>query len=155
MRTLQDHKKRLLLAVPESDCHVVANKLVEFICKANGHEVLNLGVCTPTAEIAAAAREFQPDAIILSCQNGHALNDLATLPEELHTAGMAHLPVYAGGHLAVGATQDPRLVHTQFQSLGITVLSSLEQLPALLTALPRAEITQQGNNERIHDKTFC
>lgn len=124
--------RRVLLAVPETDCHIVVNKLLEWHLLQHGCAVRNLGVCTPTQEIAAAAREFAPDAIVLSTQNGHALADLASLPAAMEAAGVAGVPVYLGGHLSVGA--DKHLEdHTQrFRALGIQVVESFDQMDRLL-----------------------
>lgn len=133
-------RKTILLATPASDCHVVANKLLEFVCRQLGYDVYNLGVCTPTEEIVATAKEHCPTAILISSQNGHAFTDLAPLQEALREAGLAHLPVYAGGNLSVGAHKDPHLLRAQFQAIGVNVLESFDELKPLLVSLARDQV---------------
>lgn len=129
---------RVLLAVPESDAHVVANTLLEYFLKQRGCPVLNLGACTPAADIAAAARDFAPDAILISSHNGHAFDDLRALPEAMAAAGAGHVPVYLGGNLSVGA--DKQLTDTtRFRALGIRVVTSFEAIDEILRLPPAAE----------------
>lgn len=127
-------RRRVLLAVPASDCHVVINTLLAWHLQRHGVSVRNLGVCTPTAEIAAAAREFQPDAIVLSSQNGHALADLADLPQALQAAGVTGVPVYLGGNLSVGAEKSLEAPAQRFRALGMQVVESLAAMERLLLA---------------------
>src|SRR5579884_2469889 len=102
---------QVILAAPRSDAHVVALKLLELALEERGYDVLNLGVCRPAGEIAEAAAEAAsrgPAAVLLSCQNGHALTDLADLHPRLEALGVAGaVRVYAGGRLAVGAEAEP------------------------------------------------
>lgn len=130
---------RVVLAVPESDAHVVANRLLEYFLKQRGHTVLNLGACTPAAEIAAAARDFAADAIIISSQNGHALDDLGSLPAEMVAVGVAGVPVYLGGNLNVGAEKRLDDVAARFRPLGIRIAGSFDDVDELLR-LPAARI---------------
>ncbi len=132
--------KTVLLATPASDCHVVANKLLEFVCQKPGYKVHNFGVCTPTEDIVAAAKEYHPTAILVSSQNGHALTDLASLHQDLQAVGLAHIPVYAGGNLSVGANKNPQLVREQFQAIGISVLDSFDALRPLLVSLAHDQV---------------
>lgn len=124
--------RRLLLAVPESDCHVVVNKLLEWHLVRHGYTVHNLGVCTPVQEIAEAARALQPDAIVLSTQNGHALADLTPLPAAMDAAGVAGIPVYLGGNLSVGADKHLDDPTRRFRALGIQVVESFDHMDRLL-----------------------
>lgn len=126
---------RVLLAVPESDCHVVACKLLQLYLEHSGYEVLNLGVTTPSAEIAAAAEQYAPIAILLSSQNGHALIDLQTLGGELKRRGIT-APVYLGGNLTVGCQDSPEAVRRKFKEIGIEVVASFEEVMLKLAALP-------------------
>lgn len=124
---------RILLAVPESDCHVVGNKLLEFFLIQNGYEVHNLGACTPAQEIAAAARELQPDAIVISSHNGHAFEDLMPLSEAMHAMGVPGVPVYLGGKLLVGADKRFDGLPRQFSAIGVQVVASIEELEQRLS----------------------
>jgi methylaspartate mutase S subunit len=132
---------RVLLAVPESDCHVVACKLLELYLEHLNYEVHNLGVTTPSAEIAAAAERIQPLAIFLSSQNGHALMDLQTLDEELRRRGVT-APVYLGGNLTLGCEDSPEIVRQKFENIGIEVLSSFEDAALKLSVLSEGEMSR-------------
>lgn len=126
--------RRVLLAVPESDCHVVACKLLQLYLEHLGYEVQNLGVTTANAEIAAAAERCRPLAIFLSSQNGHALSDLRTLRGELGARGV-RVPVYLGGNLTVGCQEPPETVRRRYEEIGIEVLASFGDAKLKLAAL--------------------
>jgi methylmalonyl-CoA mutase cobalamin-binding subunit len=128
-------RPRVLLAVPESDCHVVVNRLLEFHLRQLGFEVRNLGVCTPSSDIATAVWADRPTAVVLSSQNGHALKDLTPLPADLAARGVRDVPVFIGGKLGVGQAADPLPVRRAFAALGITVVDTFEQLEAELARL--------------------
>ena len=128
--------RRVLLAVPESDSHVVVNKLLEFHFRQHGYDVYNLGVCTPVRDIAAAARDFLPEAIVLSAQNGHAYDDLTALPAALRAVGITEIPVYLGGNLTVGAEKQIEDITQCFRALGIQVVESFIHMDQLLLGRP-------------------
>jgi methylaspartate mutase sigma subunit len=92
---------RVLLGVPGDDVHVLANRLAELLLRSAGYEVLNLGVMVSTQETIAAARDYEPSAIVLSTVNGHAFPNCSELPRALLDAGVC-APVFIGGNLAVG-----------------------------------------------------
>jgi methylmalonyl-CoA mutase cobalamin-binding subunit len=126
------HPINILVAGPESDAHVVAGKLLELALEERGYAVTNLGVCCPVGVIAeaaaAAAAEGWPVVVLLCCQNGHALKDLADLPDRLGTLGVAdRVRVYAGGRLAVGAEADAAAVRRRCRALGIHPLGDFEE----------------------------
>lgn len=130
---------RVLLAVPESDCHVVACKLLQLYLERAGYEVHNLGATTPSVDIADAAERCHPIAILLSSQNGHALMDLQNLRAELKKRRIA-VPVYLGGNLTVGGRTSSEIVRRAFQGIGIEVLDSFEDAAQRLAALPSGNI---------------
>src|SRR5262249_59884637 len=88
---------RVLIAVTGSDSHVVGLRCLEWFLEERGYDVRKLGVCTPSAEIAEAAAEMQPAAVLLGSQNGHGLKDAADLRDWLRAFGLGELPVYIGG----------------------------------------------------------
>jgi methylaspartate mutase sigma subunit len=121
---------RVLLAVPESDCHVVACKLLELFMKQAGFEVLNLGATTSSREIVDTSAEFKPAAVFISCQNGHAFEDLKTLREELN-AKQIETPIFIGGKIAVGAEASLTSAKESFKKIGIRVLDTFEQAASI------------------------
>lgn len=126
----------VVLAVPVSDCHVVANRLLERFLAEEGYEVHNLGVCTPTAEIADAVARLDPLAVLVGSQNGHALQDLADLRARLTVCGARpNLPVYVGGNLTVGSDKSGVNVTEAFAEIGLSVVGTFEDALALLGTL--------------------
>jgi methylaspartate mutase sigma subunit len=127
------YRGRVVLAVPQSDCHVVGAKLLEVYLQEHYYEVHNLGVCTPNAEIAAAVAEFEPLALLIGSQNGHGLKDLADLRDHLRAFGINDaFPVFVGGNLSVGAAKDADQLQHAFAAIGIVVLGTFEDVEAAL-----------------------
>src|SRR4051794_35510254 len=122
---------QIIVATPASDAHVVALKLLELALTERGHAVTNLGVCCPAGVIAGAAADSalggRAVVVLLSCQNGHSLRDLADLRGRLEALGVAgQVRLYAGGRLAVGAEIDAEAVRRAYSAVGIEVLDSFE-----------------------------
>ncbi|PYC83179.1 methylaspartate mutase [Streptomyces tateyamensis] len=93
----------VILGVAESDAHAVANQLITMQLQSHGFTVLNLGVCTPLSDFADAHdRHPHAEAVLIGSLNGHAHQDLRTLPE-LRAAGRLRCPVIVGGNLSVGS----------------------------------------------------
>src|SRR5207249_2588915 len=119
--------RRVVVAAPESDCHVVALTLLAHFLEEHGYEVHNLGVCTPSVEVAHAAAELGARAVLVSAQSGHAWKDLADLASRMAALGVGDTtPVFIGGNLSVGAAKDPARIRQAFAAIGITVLDSFE-----------------------------
>ncbi|MBI4237786.1 MAG: cobalamin B12-binding domain-containing protein [Deltaproteobacteria bacterium] len=136
---MQRSQRPIILGVTESDCHVVANRLIELQLRADGWSVLNLGVCTPVAEFAAAYAEH-PDtpAILIGSLNGHGYDDLQTLPRYRERYDI-HCPIVLGGNLSVGS-QKTHADETRFYALGVThILRELCQILPLLATFMDAE----------------
>lgn len=124
----------VLIAVPESDCHVVACKLLEIYLKHQGYSVINLGVTTPNSEIAEAIARFSPIAVFISGQNGHAIRDLAGLKDEM-AARQCSAPLFIGGKVTVGPVSNWDEVRTQFAAIGFEVLQSFDDASEALRQL--------------------
>jgi methylaspartate mutase sigma subunit len=108
---------------------VVANQLLERFLVSGGYRVHNLGVCTPSAEIAEAAAAQEPLAVVIGGQNGHALGDLADLRDQMAAYGVpADMQVYVGGNLTVGADKSGMDVAAAFARIGLTVVDTFEAL---------------------------
>ncbi|GLW89862.1 cobalamin-dependent protein [Actinokineospora globicatena] len=101
-------RRLVILGVAESDAHAVANQLIAMQLREHGFEVINLGVCTPLTEFAAAfERHPEAEAILVGTLNGHAHQDLRELPA-LRSTGLMACPVIVGGNFSVGARRDER-----------------------------------------------
>jgi methylmalonyl-CoA mutase cobalamin-binding subunit len=137
-----DRNLTVILAAPVSDAHVVALKLLELALHETGYNPVNLGVCRPTKDIAEAAASMADGgrvAVLLSCQNGHGLADLADLHDRLQVLGVTDaVHLFAGGRLVVGAEADRGAVRRAYRAIGITVLESFEGLFEALKCLAPA-----------------
>ncbi len=121
----------VVIAMTESDAHVVANKLLEIYLTEQGYNVVNLGACAPLDEVIESAAETQPVSIILGSQNGHALEDISELNMLKKKHGV-YCPVVMGGNLSVGAKKSDDL-HSNLRKLGVDyVCNSFEELPDML-----------------------
>jgi methylaspartate mutase sigma subunit len=132
--------RRVVVATSESDAHVVALSLLDQFLTEHGFAVHNLGVCTPSREIAQAAAEVDPCAVCISAQNGHALKDLAELASQMEAVGAAAVPVFVGGNLSVGADKDPARLHAEFARRGLRVLASFEEVLEVLAGRLRTDL---------------
>ncbi|MDI3289009.1 cobalamin-dependent protein [Polyangium sp. 15x6] len=131
---MREFEPLVLLAVPESDCHVVACKLLELYLKKHGYRVMNLGVTTPSSEIADAVARLRPIAVFISGQNGHALSDLSGLKDELAIRACS-VPLFIGGKVTLGPVSDADEVQARFAEIGFTVLQSFNDAREALRKL--------------------
>jgi len=58
---------KILIATVEDDIHDIGKNLVASMLKANGFDVIDLGVNQPPAAICEGAKEHKPDIVALSC----------------------------------------------------------------------------------------
>ncbi|MEV0382594.1 cobalamin-dependent protein [Nonomuraea sp. NPDC050643] len=100
--TADTGERLIILGVSESDAHAVANQLIAMHLREQGFTVINLGVCTPLSDFAAACDQHpHAEAVLIGSLNGHAYQDLAELPA-LRAAGRLRCPVIVGGNVSVG-----------------------------------------------------
>jgi len=114
-------RRTFILGVAESDCHVVANRLIAASLRDDGFDVINLGSCTSVADFAAAfAAHPEAEAVLIGSINGHAFDDLADLPA-MRAQGLLDCPIVVGGRLSVG--RDLSDEHVQrLHDLGVDVV---------------------------------
>jgi 5-methyltetrahydrofolate--homocysteine methyltransferase len=87
---------KMVLATVRGDVHDIGKNLVEILLSNNGFEVIDLGIRQPVANILAAIREHDPDAVGLS---GLLVRSTAVMHDdllELRRQGI-HTPVILGG----------------------------------------------------------
>jgi methylaspartate mutase sigma subunit len=128
------HSNRILIAVPESDAHVVAAKLLEYFMCFHGFEVVNLGANTSVAEIVEAARSHEPLAILISSQNGHAMTDLSGLTPALRDSG-ACTDVILGGKLSIDPSHTLADHRQSYVPLGFRVAGDFEEALTMIYEL--------------------
>jgi len=135
LNTATEQLRVVILGVAASDAHAVANHLIAYLLRTHGFEVVNLGTCTPISEFCAAlARHPQAEAILIGSLNGHAVDDLAELPQA-RSAGLLDRPVIVGGNLSVGSHKTG-VEAERLRALGVDhVLADPAELPTLLDRL--------------------
>jgi methylaspartate mutase sigma subunit len=142
-------ERPVLLAVPESDCHVVACKLLELYLRNHGYPVINLGVATPNAEIAESVARFSPVAVFICAQNGHALRDLSGLQDELRKR-LCTVPLFIGGKLTIGPEIEQEDVRASFSEIGFEVLRDFDEadkvLRRLVQQMPIAQLPEETSS---------
>ncbi|MBL4940069.1 MAG: cobalamin-dependent protein [Colwellia sp.] len=114
--------KQVVLAMTESDAHVVGNKLLEVFLDESGFRVNNRGACTPLREVFIEAAKEPTLAIVLCSQNGHAREDIEGL-KALKAEYNVNCPIVLGGNLSVGSTKVDNL-HEQFRSAGVDLITN-------------------------------
>lgn len=130
----QQRAATVVIAVPESDCHVVALTLLDWYLTRAGYCVINLGVTTTNQEIAQAVRTHTPVAVLISAQNGHAEFDLQNL-HSLLRAQATELPILIGGRMSICGDDNTAALSVRFAKLGITVVDSFESALRMLMML--------------------
>ncbi|MEV0567595.1 cobalamin-dependent protein [Dactylosporangium sp. NPDC050588] len=131
-------QRLVILGVAHSDAHAVANHLIAMQLREYGFTVVNLGVCTPLADFAAAL-EANPtaEAVVIGSLNGHAYADLADLPA-LRAAGRLRCPVVLGGNLTVGSHKSAGGIE-RLRGLGVDhILENPFELPVVLDLIREA-----------------
>lgn len=132
----------IIIAMTESDAHVVANKLLEVHLQEQGYKIINLGACTPLREVAETAGANAPQAIVLGSQNGHALEDISGLMS-LKQEFNINCPVILGGNLSVGAEKSDDL-QRKLNLAGVDfICKDFEDLSALLEELAQFNTQQE------------
>jgi len=89
-------KGTIVLATVKGDVHDIGKNLVDIILTNNGYRVINLGIKQPLANILAAAREYNADAIGMS---GLLVKSTVVMRENLHelTREGITIPILLGG----------------------------------------------------------
>jgi len=93
---------RILLSSVSSDSHTWNLVFLQLFLEFKGHEVHNLGGCTPDSEIIATCEEMAPDLLVISSVNGHGNIDGERLIRKLRQNDLlSDLPVAIGGKLGI------------------------------------------------------
>jgi methylaspartate mutase sigma subunit len=125
----------VIIGVAESDAHAVANQLIAHQLRASGFTVVNLGVCSPLADFAAAcARHPEAEAVLIGSLNGHAVQDLEGLAA-LRLSGAIPCPVIVGGNLSVGSLKGPGVRRRVLDQGADHVVDDVSELLPLLDTL--------------------
>lgn len=112
--------RTLVTGVVGDDIHVVGIRLVEHALRSAGANVVSLGVMTPVEEFVGAAVETAADGVVISSSNGHAALFCDGIRDAFTEAGLADIPLFIGGNLAVGRSQSWDEVEQDYLDLGFT-----------------------------------
>jgi methylmalonyl-CoA mutase cobalamin-binding subunit len=94
---------RVLLATVPSDSHTWNLAYLRLLLVELGHEVINLGACTPVELVVRRCRSDRPDLVVVSTVNGHGAVEGLALVRRLAGDSVARsVPVVIGGKLDVG-----------------------------------------------------
>ncbi len=107
----------VVIGVIGADVHAVGNKIIEYVLKENGFNVVNVGVLSAQEDFINAAIETDAKAILVSSLYGHGEIDCRYFREKCIEAGLEYVKLYVGGNIVVGK-QDFDEVKKRFHAMG-------------------------------------
>ena len=110
-------KKTLVIGVIGADVHAVGNRILNFVFKDAGFNVVNLGVMVSQEECISAAIEPDADAICISSLYGQGELDCRGMREKCDEAGLKGIPLLVGGNVVIGK-QVFEDVEKRFKAMG-------------------------------------
>ena len=110
-------KKTLVIGVIGADVHAVGNRILNFVFKDAGFNVVNLGVMVSQEEFISAAIETNADAICISSLYGQGELDCRGMREKCDEAGLKGIPLLVGGNVVIGK-QVFEEVEKRFKAMG-------------------------------------
>ena len=110
-------KKTLVIGVIGADVHAVGNRILNFVFKDAGFNVVNLGVMVSQEEFISAAIETDADAICISSLYGQGELDCRGMREKCDEAGLKGIPLLVGGNVVIGK-QVFEDVEKRFKAMG-------------------------------------
>lgn len=109
--------KTIVIGVIGADVHAVGNKIIEFVLKNAGYNVVNVGVLSSQEDFINAAIETNADMILVSSLYGHGEIDCRGMREKCIEAGIGDIILYVGGNIVVGK-QNFEEVRERFIKMG-------------------------------------
>ena len=94
--------KTIVIGVIGADVHAVGNKIIEYVLKNEGYNVVNIGVLSPQEDFINAAVETNAQAILVSSLYGHGEIDCRGMRDKCIEAGIGDILLYVGGNIVVG-----------------------------------------------------
>ena len=89
--------KTIVIGVIGADVHAVGNKIIEYVLKKEGYNVVNIGVLSSQEDFINAAIETNADMILVSSLYGHGEIDCRGMREKCVEAGIGDIPMFVGG----------------------------------------------------------
>ena len=88
--------KTIVIGVIGADVHAVGNKIIEYVLKNEGYNVVNVGVLSSQEDFINAAVETNANMILVSSLYGHGEIDCRGMREKCIEAGIGQIPLYVG-----------------------------------------------------------
>ena len=104
--------------IGEEDPHVVATKLLSYVLRKEGFNVVSMGAKCSAEEIVKAAVETDADAVMLTSVAGHAELNCRGFRDMCEEAGLRDILLYIGGNLVPTGDQKWSVVEKLFKELG-------------------------------------
>ena len=109
--------KTIVIGVIGADVHAVGNKIIDYVLRGEGYNVINIGVLSSQEDFINAAIESNADMILVSSLYGQGELDCKGLREKCIEAGIGDIILYVGGNIVVGK-QDWNEVEKRFKDMG-------------------------------------
>ncbi|HKM29310.1 MAG TPA: methylaspartate mutase subunit S [Bacilli bacterium] len=94
--------KTIVIGVIGADVHAVGNKIIEFVLKNEGYNVVNIGVLSSQEDFINAAIETNAQLILVSSLYGHGEIDCRGMREKCIESGIGDITLFVGGNIVVG-----------------------------------------------------
>jgi len=139
--TSHSSPKRVLLSSVSSDSHTWNLVFIQLLLEHQGHQVINLGACTPYEEILEACRLHRPDLLVISTVNGHGNIDGERLISHLRRdPDLANLPTVIGGQLGVRGIEGQAAMTSRLLAAGFDAVFNANTLPMFLDFVERVSL---------------
>lgn len=109
--------KTIVIGVIGADVHAVGNKIIEYVLKGEGYNVVNVGVLSSQEDFINAAVETKADMILVSSLYGQGELDCRGMRDKCVEAGIGDIPMFVGGNIVVGK-QNFEEVEKRFLAMG-------------------------------------
>ncbi|MGS0972035.1 MAG: methylaspartate mutase subunit S [Candidatus Izemoplasmataceae bacterium] len=109
--------KTVVIGVIGADVHAVGNKIIDYVLKEHGFNVVNIGVLSSQEDFINAAIETDADAIMVSSLYGHGEMDCRYFREKCEESGIGNIKLYVGGNIVVGK-HEFKEVEKRFKKMG-------------------------------------
>ncbi len=94
--------KTIVIGVIGADCHAVGNKIIDYVLREHGYNVVNVGVLSSQEDFINAAIESNASMILVSSLYGQGELDCRGMREKCVEAGIGDIKLYVGGNIVVG-----------------------------------------------------
>lgn len=109
--------KTIVIGVIGADVHAVGNKIIDYVLREHGYNVVNVGVLSSQEDFINAAVESNASMILVSSLYGQGELDCRGMREKCIEAGIGDIILYVGGNIVVGK-QDFAEVEKRFKAMG-------------------------------------